>query len=167
MNLENLNAIFKKTEKGTEALKIRDSSLPQKLRVLLILIDGKKTLSELTPLLTVGSATHERIKELLLSGFIVEVLQQQTPPSNDSPVQNSASTAKAKQTDADNLQIAIREATKRLSDMLGPSAEVLCIQLEKCRTKDEYNTKILAFRKIIGSMRSERFGDEFVKASIL
>jgi hypothetical protein len=167
MNLENLNAIFKKTEKGTEALKIRDSSLPQKLRVLLILIDGKKTLSELTPLLTVGSDTHERIKELLSSGFIAEVLQQQTITPNQLPIQNSVAISKAEETVSVNLKQAIRAATKMLSDMLGPNAEVLCMQLEKCSTKDEYNTKILAFRKIIGSMRSERFGDEFVKASIL
>ena len=78
MDFDNLNAIYKKTDKGVEALKIRDASLPQKSRVLLILIDGKKTLSDLTPLLTIGSDSHLRIKELLDAGFITEAIQHPT-----------------------------------------------------------------------------------------
>ena len=62
MNFEDLNVILKKTEKGIEALKVRDPSLPQKSRVLLILIDGKKTLAELSPVHTVGSGSKNELK---------------------------------------------------------------------------------------------------------
>ncbi len=168
MDFENLNAILKKTDKGVDALKVRDPSLPQKSRVLLILIDGKKTLAELTPLLTVGSDSHERIKELLNSGFVVEITQHQTRTSENLTTQHIVADSKAKLIDStQSLQVAVRAATKMLSAMLGPNADVLCMQLEKCNTKDEYNTKILAFRKIIGTMRTEKHGDEFVKAAIL
>jgi hypothetical protein len=168
MDFENLNVILKKTDKGVEALRVRDPSLPQKSRVLLILIDGKKTLAELTPLLTVGSDSYDRIKELLNSGFVAEVEQQQTKVSEKLTTQNSDADSNEKINDSTkNLQIAIRAATKLLSDMLGPNSDVLCMQLEKCNTKDEYNSKILAFRKIIGTMRTEKHGDEFVKAAIL
>lgn len=167
MDFENLNTILKKTEKGVEALKIRDPSLPQKSRVLLILIDGKKTLTELTPLLTIGSDSHERIKELFDAGFIAEVMQHQTPISQNQSNQNLATNPTPQQTSVDkNLQTAVRLATKLLSDMLGPNADVLCMQLEKCKSKDEYNAKILEFRKIVGAMRTEKHGDEFVKAAI-
>jgi hypothetical protein len=67
---------------------------------------------------------------------------------------------------AKNLQTAIRAATKMLSDMLGPNSDVLCMQLEKCKTKDEYNAKVLEFRKIVGTMRTQKHGDEFVKSAI-
>lgn len=167
MDFENLNTILKKTEKGVEALKIRDPSLPQKSRVLLILIDGKKTLTELTPLLTIGSDSHERIKELFDAGFIAEVIQHQTPISQNQSNQNLATNPTSQQTSVDkNLQTAVRLATKLLSDMLGPNADVLCMQLEKCKSKDEYNARILEFRKIVGAMRTEKHGDEFVKAAI-
>jgi hypothetical protein len=167
MDFENLNAILKKTEKGVEALKVRDASLPQKSRVLLILIDGKKTLADLTPLLTVGSDSHERIKGLFDAGFIEEAMQHQAQIAQNQPNQNAATELNNKSANSDkNLQTAVRLATKLLSDMLGPNADVLCMQLEKCKTKDEYNAKILEFRKIVGTMRTEKQGDEFVKSAI-
>jgi hypothetical protein len=169
MDFDNLNAIYKKTDKGIEALKTRDASLPQKLRVLLIPIDGKKTLSELTPLLTIGSDSHLRIKELFDAGFITEAIQHPAPSQalQNALNQNSAVETTDKTTDsAKNLQTAIRSATKMLSDMLGPNSDVLCMQLEKCKTKDEYNAKVLEFRKIVGAMRTQKHGDDFVKSAI-
>jgi hypothetical protein len=152
-----------------EALKIRDASLPQKSRVLLILIDGKKTLSDLTPLLTIGSDSHLRIKELLDAGFITEAIQHPTRIVTEQNAINQNSTIESADTTTDlakNLQTAIRAATKMLSDMLGPNSDVLCMQLEKCKTKDEYNAKVLEFRKIVGTMRTQKHGDEFVKSAI-
>jgi hypothetical protein len=64
MDFENLNVILKKTEKGLNALKVRDPLLTHKSRVLLILINGEKTIAELVPLLTMGSDTHEKLKQL-------------------------------------------------------------------------------------------------------
>lgn len=167
MDFNNLNVILKKSEKGVAALKVHNSSLPHKSRVLLILIDGKKTLSELTPLLTVGSESLERIKELFNAGFVTEVLQfsavmPENPASQTSATENQANSIDDKK----SLQASIRSASKLLIDMLGPNSDPLCLQLEKCQTKDEFNTKILAFRKIVGTMRSEKLGDEFVKAAI-
>ena len=115
-------------------------------------------------MLTIGSDSLERVKELFNSGYVAEMLQDQTEAKQSQTEQSLSLTTK---TDAVNLQTAIRSATKMLSDMLGPNSDVLCMQLEKCKTKDEYNTKILAFRKIIGTVRSEKAGDEFVKAAIL
>lgn len=169
MDFDNLNAIYKKTDKGVEALKIRDASLPQKSRVLLILIDGKKTLSELTPLLTIGSDSHLRINELLDAGFIMEAIQHPThlvTPQNAINQNSTVNPADKTADPAKDLQTAIRSATKMLSDMLGPNSDVLCMQLEKCKTKDEYNAKVLEFRKIVGTMRTQKHGDEFVKFAI-
>jgi hypothetical protein len=143
--------------------------LPQKSRVLLILIDGKKTLSDLTPLLTIGSDSHLRIKELLDAGFITEAIQHPTRIVTEQNAINQNSTIESADTTTDlakNLQTAIRAATKMLSDMLGPNSDVLCMQLEKCKTKDEYNAKVLEFRKIVGTMRTQKHGDEFVKSAI-
>jgi hypothetical protein len=168
MDFGNLNSILKKTDLGLNALKVRDPLLTQKSRVLLILIDGKKTLGELAPLLTDGSDTHEKFKELLQAGFVEEVLQQQVLSSLGEPTStNNTITNGPAINAAVSLQAAIRSATRMLSNMLGPDSDLLSIQLEKCKTKDDYNAKILAFRKIIGTMRSEKDGDEFVKAAIL
>jgi hypothetical protein len=167
MDFENLNSILKKTEKGLNALKVRDPLLTQKSRVLLILIDGKKTIGELAPLLTAGSDTHEKFNELFQAGFVAEVLQQeavtqQLDTSTASPAIEKTETTNSTK----NLQVAIRSAVRTLTDILGPNSDALCIQLEKCKTKDEFNAKILEFRKIVGTMRTEKHGDEFVKAAI-
>lgn len=165
MDFKNINVILKKTEKGINALKLRDPLLTQKSRVLLILIDGKKTIGELAPLL--GSDTHEKFNELLQAGFIAEVLlqevvTQQLETNNASPaIQKTEITNSTK-----NLQVAIRSAVRMLTDILGPNSDALCIQLEKCKNNDEYNAKILEFRKIVSTMRTEKHGDDFVKAAI-
>jgi hypothetical protein len=167
MDLENLNSILKKTEKGFNALKVRDPLLTQKSRVLLILIDGKKTIGELAPLLTAGSDTHEKFNELLQAGFVAEVLQQEgLPPQLDISNTGIAVQKAAVANSKPNLQIAIRNATHMLTDILGPNSDVLSMQLEKCKNKDEFNVKILEFRKIVSAMRTEKHGDEFVKATI-
>lgn len=168
MDLVNLNSIFKKTDLGINALKVRDPLLTQKSRVILILIDGKKTIGELAPSFTDGSDTHEKFMELLKAGFISEVLQQEVSTSQVETISTKNAAPKVEAVNSTiSLQAAVRAATRMLADLLGPNSDVLCIQLEKCKTKDEYNTKILAFRKIIGTMRSEKAGDEFVKAAIL
>lgn len=167
MVVNNLNAILKKTEKGSNALKVRDPLLSHKARVLLILIDGKKTIGELAPLLTQGSDTHEKFNELLQAGFVVENPHQELLHAQPNNINTIDAVSKSDNTDSKvSLQDAIRNARRMLIDMLGPNSDVLCMQLEKCKSKDEFNDKILEFRKIIGSMRNEKLGDEFVKASI-
>jgi hypothetical protein len=134
---------------------------------LLILIDGKKTLAELTTVLTIGSESHERIKALFDAGLIAEVLQHPTKTAQNPVNQHIAAEPNNNLASSDkNLQTAIRTATRLLADMLGPNSDILCIQLEKCKTKDEFNAKILECRKVVGAMRTEKLGDEFVKAAI-
>jgi hypothetical protein len=167
MDLGNLNSILKKTEKGLNALKVRNPLLAQKSRVLLILIDGKKTIGELAPLLTVGSDTHEKFSELLQAGFVTEVLQLEVLQTQLDANSTGITINKTDITNSvQNLQVAIRAACRMLTDILGPNSDVLSMQLEKCKTKDEFNAKILEFRKIVGTMRTEKHGDEFVKAAI-
>jgi hypothetical protein len=159
MNIENKNAIFKKTDKGQTALKLRDPSLSQKLRTLLILIDGKKNIGELSPLLPGELNLNERLQELLNAELIEEVVQTNASlPIRNTETESIASSQK--------LESAIRSATNHLANLLGPNSDVLCIQLEKCKNKDEFNAKILEFRKIVSSIRSEKQGDEFVKSLI-
>jgi hypothetical protein len=167
MDFKNLNAILKKTEKGLNALKVRDPMLTQKARVLLILIDGKKTIGELAPFLTAGSDTHEKFSELLQAGFVAEVSRQEVlQPQLDASTTGITIKKTEITNSTQNLQVAIRAACRMLTDILGPNSDVLSMQLEKCKTKDEFNVKILEFRKIVSSMRTEKHGDEFVKATI-
>lgn len=168
MDISNLNVILKKTEKGLSALKVRDPLLSQKARILLILIDGKKTLGELAPLVTIGSDTHEKFKELLQADFVAEVSNQE-PVQPQLDASNTASAIIKLETanSAQNLQGFIRSSCRMLTDMLGPNADVLCIQLEKCKSKDEYNAKILEFKKIIGAMRSVSIANDFVNKSAM
>ncbi|HMS26058.1 MAG TPA: hypothetical protein PKC80_01610 [Burkholderiaceae bacterium] len=170
MAQSSLQTIFKKTEKGMLALKVRDHALSFKLRSLLIMVDGIKTIEQLGQVTTSGAEIQEHI-DLLQEQEYVQVVSMPAASSNTVNVEQQAPTAivaPATQTTAlPSLQTAIRQSTKSLIDLLGPNSDSLCMQLEKCKSIDQYNERILAFRKVISGMRNETIANDFVKNAIL
>jgi len=169
MTQSSLQTIFKKTEKGMQALKVRDHALSFKLRNLLIMVDGNKSVEQLSRVTTSGADALEHMN-LLLEQELVQIVS--TPVNL--VASNSAQTAPASAAEptaeaatAPTLQSAIKRATKALIDVLGPHAENLCVQIEKCKSIDEYNEKILALRKVVAGMRNETIANDFVKNAIL
>jgi hypothetical protein len=65
-----MELIYHKTEKGTEALKTRGKDLPQKLRTMLILIDGTKSVRELLPAAAILGMDGNALAMLAQQGLI-------------------------------------------------------------------------------------------------
>ena len=64
------NTIFRKSAKGQEAFSSRQSGLPPKLRSLLILVDGKRPVSELAKMALVPAELDAMLDLLEAEGYI-------------------------------------------------------------------------------------------------
>lgn len=114
-------AIYRKTDKGTQAISNRAQGVGGKLRMLLILVDGNKTVEELQRLATQAmiGESDQLLEQLVAEGLIeLDSAQSKTVAGT-----SSADLGKAK-----------AQATRLLIELLGPSSEELCMRIEA--TKD-------------------------------
>ena len=109
----NLQAVLQKTDKGVEEVKTRAHRLEQRLRMLLIVVNGKVTGAELVKQFeTVGDITP-MLEQLLAQGFVREARGA-----------------------AEFKDIRIRLA-QALTDAMGPAGDAIVMQLEGCKSADE------------------------------
>lgn len=153
-----LSAVLRKTERGIDAIKLRDRALTPKQRMLLIMVDGTKSVAELVQPMPIPEEGLQLLAELLASGYVSE------PEVPQAAVKPAAVVAKVSSTAA--LAAAIQRTTRLLENLLGPTCEPLCLQLEKCKNMNEFTAKVHEFRRIVASMRSEKKADEFVSAAL-
>ena len=151
----NLTSVLRKTESGVNAIKIRDRALTPKQRMLLIQVDGAKSVAELLKSLSSPDETRQILGELLSTGYVHE-------PDLPKTVAKPAPVA-AKAPDA-SVKPAVQRASRLLEGLLGPASEPLCLQLEKCTSLEQLTAKVQDIRQVVVSMRSEKKADEFVAA---
>ncbi len=124
------NLVYQKSPKGSEAIATRQHGLAPKLRSLLILVDGKRGFEDLEKL-SQGD-TGELLGQLLDDGFI-----EPTAAAAASAVR-TAPAPLAPMASAISLADAQRFAVRRLTDMLGPNAEELCMRIEAARNVHDF-----------------------------
>ena len=74
-----MSAIFNKTPKGAEEMTTRSAGLTPRVRRVLIMIDGKRTVDELRGMALADDLSHT-LGELEEGGFIALVQQAEAPP---------------------------------------------------------------------------------------
>jgi len=139
------SAVYRKTAAGQEALAHRDPSLNLRLRSVLILVDGKRSMEELARL-SAGGDVEGLLSQLASQGLVepVGAAPAPSPAPADSPATpTAASTASAPAAAAAapramTLQEAQRAAVRCLTDLLGPGAEDLCLRIEAARTPHDF-----------------------------
>lgn len=136
--------VYQKSSRGTQAIANRQHGLSPKLRALLILIDGKRGFEELSRLSQAFGDTEQLMGHLLEAGFI------EACPFPGTAAQAASAPA------AISLQEAQRHAVRRLTDMLGPNAEELCLRIEAARNADDFR---LAVKGAEGMVRQFRGAD--------
>ena len=154
------NSVLRKTEAGVSAIKLRDRTLTPKSRMLLIVVDGHKSVGDLTKAMPNPDEARQQLGELLSAGF-VELLELPKPV----PVTGAGPTISSPAGGANELTPMIRRATHLLEDMLGPDAESLCLQIERCTSHSQFTAKIIEISRIVAAMRSEKKGAEFLLAA--
>ncbi len=141
------NVIYQKTARGSEAIATRQHGLSPRLRTILIMVDGKRQYADLEKL---GQAeTETLLGQLLDQGFIEAGAA--APPA--APIRTPvATTAPQMQSGVPGVTLkeARRYAVRRLTDILGPNADDLCIRIEAAQDLHAYQ---LAIARAEGTLR--------------
>lgn len=157
----NLTSVLRKTESGVNAIKVRDRTLTPKQRMLLIQVDGARSVAELLKSLSSPDEARQILGELLNTGYVHE-LDLPKAAVKPAPV---AAKAPGNAPDA-SVKPAIQRATRLLENLLGPDSEALCLLLEKCTSHEQLTAQIHHIRPAVAAMRSEKRADEFVAAAL-
>ena len=179
-------SVLKKTEAGLTAIKERDRALAPRARTLLIMMDGIKNASQLAAMNTDVVQGMELLEQLVQSGFatstdgasvqgvapmatpVVTTAAIGKPPAPVAAAVPSASpvAAPAVSQPARDLKTSVRAATRFLEGWLGPVSESFCLQLERCKTPAEFESKVLEIKLLLATARSVKKAEEFSAAAL-
>ena len=131
-----------KSELGRDAIARRLPELPARLRPLLIMVDGKRSVGELDRLLGSDGAAAPLLEQLAAEGWIEGSAAPAVPPAA-SPAASPAAVADGPATlppptaDALPFPEARRLVVRFINDQLGPMGEPLAIKVEGCKSATE------------------------------
>lgn len=152
--------VYRKTQRGVDALAIRQGGLTPRQRSLLILVDGRRNAQELT---TLGAACGEVAE--LLNAMLTEGYVERTGAA-PAAVEARRGTAAPAPAPLPLAQVRI-QAVRRLNDMLGPAAVDMCLRLEKAQSLQEFRATLhrveASLQQAVGSQRAAAFVSEMEK----
>lgn len=155
------NVVYHKSAKGTEAIATRQHGLGPKLRSMLIMIDGKRGFEELVRLSGMLGDTEELLGQLLEQGFIEPVAAAAPAPAAH---RATAPAPLAPAAAPISLPEAQRFVSRRLTDLLGPNAEELCLKIEAARTVKDFQAAVARAEGILRQYKSAHTAEEFAAA---
>lgn len=182
-------AIYHKSARGAEAIATRNAALGPKQRSMLILINGKRSFEELDYLGQGLGDPQLLMTQLEEQGLIEPGLARAGAPSEPAPLFAASGPAplgglsrpaplapapvpeRASQPAVlSPTQIAVplpeaqRFAVRRLHDLLGPTADELCLRIEHARTPQEFRAAIrrieTILREVVGPELAQQFTTE-------
>lgn len=131
----NLQAVLQRTEKGVEEIKTRGQRLEQRLRTLLIVVNGKATGVDLVGHFESIGDVRPMLERLIAEGFVREAPMPAT---------------------VDFKQIRLR-LSHALTDAMGPAGDAIAMQLEECKSIDALRTFVEERRPALeGGIRPAR-----------
>ncbi len=159
--------VYRKTAAGQIEVAARSGSLSLATRRVLILVDGKRSVAELAPLLPgeIGSA----IDMLVEKGYIEPAGSVDAAPVAPAAPAASATVSPAPRTLSDvsdpsrfmSIDEAKRRAVRELTDRLGPGAEYIALKIEQCRGVDELRACLHDAERVLVNTLGERAAQEF------
>ncbi|MBI4988383.1 MAG: hypothetical protein HZC23_06120 [Rhodocyclales bacterium] len=148
-----LNAVYKKTQKGQEEMAQR-TVLGMRERTLLVMVDGKMTAADLLARAKHMPDPPGLLAKLIDGGFIA---------ADASAVAASTAVAavSASQQEQRILQETMRYAEHFLDEVLGPEADMLSEAIDKCKTLPELRARLEKTRDAVEGMGKKRKAEEF------
>lgn len=141
--------IYRKSEKGTEAIATRGHGVGGKLRMLLILVDGKKNVDDLIKLAAGMGESVQLLLQLEAEGLIERV---------------AGAAAPTQATAGGDLARVKPVATRLLVELIGPLADAPSLKLEAAKDLPQFIEAMkLAYtvvRDVKGQAAADRFGAE-------
>lgn len=152
-----MTAVYAKTAKGQEEISTRAWKLPQKQRLVLILVDGKLTVAQHQEKAGSLGDVASLIEELERAGFIAR--HGAAPAAAASAPTPAVSPPAAPAPGGLPVKEMTRNLNRVIHDYLGPDGDMFTERIEKCRTREEvlsyYGSVQVAFREILGKRRAE------------
>jgi hypothetical protein len=149
--------IYRKTAKGLSEIETRANRLPPRLRSALIVVDGKRNVAELRPLILQPDETLAALAE---QGFIEAIREAAPPPPPPAAAPAAAAGAAGNPNDFEQTR---RAAVRALNDLLGPAAESLAIKIEKARNLAELTPLLTQAAQSVANMRGRGAAEAFAK----
>lgn len=149
--------IYHKSAKGAEAIATRQHGLAPKLRSMLILVDGKRGFDELARLSQALGEPEQLFDYLLEQGFI----EESATPAQAAPASRPAALAPAAGGTTVSLQEAQRFAVRRLTDLLGPNAQTVCLRIEAARNSQDYHAAVARAEDMVREVRGTNAAIDF------
>jgi pyruvate/2-oxoglutarate dehydrogenase complex dihydrolipoamide acyltransferase (E2) component len=154
-------AVLAKTAKGLEEIKARTHGLPQKLRSILIMVDGAATAGELIGKFGGIPEVEAALDGLLKEGFVEikggRAAPAAAPPAAPSAAPKPAGPATQPQTRAD----AMSALTRFLHDNLGPDADLVTGRLERAATRAEFDAAMERCADMLAAVRGQTKAQAF------
>lgn len=161
------DVILAKTPKGLEEIQTRVHKLPQRMRTVLILVDGKTSAGQFVERLTAITDLDAILEMLLKEGFVAVASAGATATASvtaDGPATVPLDASGAPHPD---VRKAIRDLCRYLHDNLGPDADLITGRLEKARTRSDFIAAVRQAQSMLisagpsaqqgGSQRAQQF----------
>lgn len=152
-----LNAVYKKTQKGLEEMAQR-TVLGMRERTLLVMVDGKTTAADLLARAQHMPDPPALLAKLIDGGFIAPDAVASAPTVAAAA---AAATAAASQSDQIIVQQLKHYAEHFLDQVLGPEADMLSEAIDRCKTLPEMRVRMEKTREAIEGMGKRRKAAEF------
>lgn len=170
-------AMYHKSARGAEAIAARTAALGPKLRSMLILINGKRPFAELAAMAQGLGEPEQLMAQLEQEGYIEAASATSGAPTEPAalmpasgPVQRAPTAMPRPAPGRPSLgptELAVplpqakQFAARRLADMLGPTADDLCMRIENARTPQEFRAAIrrteTILREVVGPELAHQF----------
>jgi hypothetical protein len=127
-----------KTAKGREEIETRQHKLDQRLRMLLITVNGKLTAAELVAQFSKAGDVAPLLDQLLSDGFIAQPLDP-----------------------AARLQQAKKQLVTEIAEALGPDGDGIAMKIEAAKTLDDLRSYLESRRAMLDSALGKARGPTF------
>jgi len=154
--------VFQKTGKAADELRTRRHGLGPRLRQLLILVDGRRDVAELSRMLP-GPELGEQLAQLERGGFVSRPFDAGTVQASAvAPAVSAATPAPTPApTGAQDLRTLRARVTRALLDTIGPNGDDLAIRIERVHTVDELRALLPAVLSVVEACRGRAGIDDF------
>jgi hypothetical protein len=144
--------VFFKTAAGVEALKQRSSDLPARLRTMLIMVDGVRTVAQLRQAAAALGAPEDFLTALQQNGWVAL-----PSAAAEAAAQAPASGLAPPQSKADRFLAAQRYMNDTAVDGMGFRVFFFSLKLEKCFNADDLRALLPEFEKHMTKARGAVF----------
>jgi hypothetical protein len=154
-----MHTIYRKTPLGVAEIESRALKIPQRLRSLLIMIDGKRSAASLAAM----AQAEESIAALHAQGLIEPAAIAPAPTTEAAKPAQAAAAAPSPRAARVTVpfETSRRLVVRELTDAVGPAAETLAIKVERTRNAGEVRTLLPQMLQVVTAMRGRVFAEEF------